>query len=64
MDAVQGMYSAYGETPDQSQIQTEGNKYLQARFPKLTYFTGTSIVNGAQAAPAQPQPMAQPQPWH
>merc|ERR1712216_996718 len=44
MDQVGKIYSGYGEQPDQGQIQTAGNKYLQASFPKLTYFTSTKLV--------------------
>jgi len=65
MDVVKNMYSGYGESPDQSRIQTEGNKYLQSSYPKLTSFASTSIVGGAASgAQVQPAPMSQPQQWH
>ena len=34
MDAVMKIYSAYGESPDQSQIEARGNAYLE-QFPML-----------------------------
>ena len=35
MNVVTKLYSGYGELPDQGLIHAEGNKYLEARFPKL-----------------------------
>jgi peptidyl-prolyl cis-trans isomerase A (cyclophilin A) len=37
MNVVEGLYSGYGEMPDQNQIQTQGNAYLQSQFPQLDY---------------------------
>ena len=33
MDAVDAIYSGYGEKPDQGQIAAQGNAYLQKSFP-------------------------------
>lgn len=35
MNVVDSLYSAYGESPDQTLIQTLGNPYLDRTFPKL-----------------------------
>jgi peptidyl-prolyl cis-trans isomerase A (cyclophilin A) len=43
MSVVEGLYSGYGEMPDQSQIQTRGDAYLQPQFPKLDYIESTKI---------------------
>merc|ERR1711865_29453 len=45
MDTVNKMYQGYGEQPDQGQIQMQGNKYLNAQFPKLSGFTSTKIAS-------------------
>jgi len=44
MDTVDAIYSGYGETPDQNQIQSSGNVYLSQSFPKLSSITGCSVV--------------------
>jgi len=50
MDVVDLFYSGYGESPpdgtgpDQSQIQSIGNKYLKERFPLLSYFTNVTFI--------------------
>lgn len=44
MDVVDKIYSAYGEQPQQFAIQSEGNKYLNSKFPKLDYVKKASIV--------------------
>jgi len=58
MDTVNKMYAGYGEQPDQGQIQMNGNKYLDAQFPKLSYFTTTKI----DAAPTSE--LASDAEWH
>jgi peptidyl-prolyl cis-trans isomerase A (cyclophilin A) len=35
MDIVDSLYKGYGERPDQGAIQSQGNAYLDARFPQL-----------------------------
>lgn len=44
MDVVTAIHSGYGQTPDQSQIQTQGNAYLEREFPKLDYVKKAEIV--------------------
>lgn len=50
MDAVDSIYSGYGEGapngrgPEQGRIQLEGNPYLNASFPELDYVTRATIV--------------------
>jgi len=51
MDVVDKINSTYGEKPDQSVIQTQGNAYLNKNFPKLDYIK-TATIEQAAAAPA------------
>jgi peptidyl-prolyl cis-trans isomerase A (cyclophilin A) len=44
MELVDGFYSGYGESPDQGMIQTQGNTYLQAKFPLLDYIKTARVV--------------------
>jgi peptidyl-prolyl cis-trans isomerase A (cyclophilin A) len=43
MDVVEKITDQYGEKPDQGQIQSAGNKYLTASFPKLDYVKKATI---------------------
>jgi peptidyl-prolyl cis-trans isomerase A (cyclophilin A) len=43
MDIVEKITDQYGEKPDQGQIQSAGNKYLMASFPKLDYVKKATI---------------------
>ena len=44
MDAVDRIYSGYGETPNQGLIQMRGNAYLAAQFPKLDTIARATIT--------------------
>lgn len=44
MEVVDKIYSGYGEQPNQMQIQMEGNKYLNASWPKLDGIKKATIV--------------------
>jgi peptidyl-prolyl cis-trans isomerase A (cyclophilin A) len=43
MDVVEKITDQYGEKPDQGQIQSAGNKYLVASFPKLDFVKKATI---------------------
>jgi peptidyl-prolyl cis-trans isomerase A (cyclophilin A) len=43
MEVVDKIYTAYGNNPDQSLIQTSGNAYLTKNFPKLDYIKKVTI---------------------
>ena len=53
MQVVDQLYSAYGEGspggngPDQGRVQDEGNEYLTAHFPKLSYINSVTAKGGA-----------------
>jgi peptidyl-prolyl cis-trans isomerase A (cyclophilin A) len=48
MDVVDRLYSAYGEEPSkgsgQMMIQTQGNAFLQQKFPQLDYIKKVTIA--------------------
>ena len=43
MDAVEKITDQYGEKPNQGSIQSQGNTYLKASFPKLDYVKKATI---------------------
>ena len=43
-EVVDAIYSGYGEKPDQSAIQAQGNSYLKKAFPKLSYIVSVTKV--------------------
>jgi len=45
MEIVDAIYDGYGESPDQGKIQTQGNAYLDQKFPLLSYIARTSEGN-------------------
>ncbi len=54
MDNVDHFYNSYGDAPprgygpDQNLIETQGNAYLDARFPRLDYIRRARIVTPGQ----------------
>lgn len=52
MDVVQGLYSGYGERPDQDMITREGKAYLDKNFPKLDSIKSATVIFPEQPAPA------------
>ncbi|HJL15906.1 MAG TPA: peptidylprolyl isomerase [Sandaracinaceae bacterium LLY-WYZ-13_1] len=59
MSAVDSIHAGYGESaprgqgPTQGRLQREGNAYLEAEFPELTYIRSATIVEDDEAAPAE-----------
>ncbi|KAF0126098.1 MAG: cyclophilin type peptidyl-prolyl cis-trans isomerase [Elusimicrobia bacterium] len=51
MEIVDSLHDGYGEGapngrgPDQGRVQTQGNSYLKADFPKLDYIKSASLLN-------------------
>jgi peptidyl-prolyl cis-trans isomerase A (cyclophilin A) len=43
MEIVDGLYPGYGESPDQSSIERQGNVYLQGQFPLLDFIRKAAI---------------------
>jgi peptidyl-prolyl cis-trans isomerase A (cyclophilin A) len=43
MDVVDQMYAGYGESPNQTNIQAQGNAYLTSSFPKLDFVKKATI---------------------
>jgi len=52
MDVVQGLYSGYGEAPEQGRIQAQGKAYLDKSFPKLDSIKSATVIS--PEAPATP----------
>jgi peptidyl-prolyl cis-trans isomerase A (cyclophilin A) len=50
MDIVLGLYSGYGERPDQGHITAEGKAYLDKNFPKLDMVKSAVILPAEGAA--------------
>ncbi len=44
MDNVDKINAEYGENPDQGQINSTGNSYLNSQFPKLDYIKKATII--------------------
>lgn len=44
MEAVDGISSEYGETPDQGMVRMGGKKYLESKFPGLDYINSATLV--------------------
>lgn len=44
MDVIDQLFSGYGESPDQSLINLEGNAYLTRQFPNLDFIRSATIV--------------------
>ena len=44
MDVVDRIYAGYGESPDQGLIESQGNAYLAAQFPRLDSIARATIV--------------------
>lgn len=44
MEIVDSIFHEYGERPDQGRIQSQGNAYLSAEFPKLDYIKSASVI--------------------
>jgi cyclophilin family peptidyl-prolyl cis-trans isomerase len=45
MSVVESLNKEYGERPDQGEIRTKGNSYLNAQFPNLDYIRKAEILS-------------------
>ena len=58
LDTVKKINAEYGQSANQGRIQSEGNEYLKAEFPKMSSITSARILHGgsneASMAPAPP----------
>ena len=45
LEVVDSINAQYGQTPDQNKIRTEGNAYIEANFPELTYIKTARITD-------------------
>lgn len=44
MDVVDRIYAGYGEQPDQGMIETRGNAYLAAQFPRMDSIAKATVI--------------------
>ncbi|HUA01152.1 MAG TPA: peptidylprolyl isomerase [Candidatus Aquilonibacter sp.] len=47
MDVVQGLYSGYGERPDQGAITMQGKAYIEKNFPNIDSIKSATVVSPA-----------------
>ena len=55
LDIVSGLYSGYGEQPQQGLIQSQGKAYLDKSFPKMDSIKSATILPAEGATPAAPK---------
>jgi peptidyl-prolyl cis-trans isomerase A (cyclophilin A) len=64
MKVVEMFYDQYGDTAgmDQENIESQGEKYLAAKWPKLDTIKHVYLIGAAATAPAKPAPKPAPKP--
>jgi len=59
MDVVEKIYAVYGDSaprgegPEQAKIKSQGNPYLEGRFPRLDYIKKATILQGDASKPSK-----------
>jgi peptidyl-prolyl cis-trans isomerase A (cyclophilin A) len=52
LEVAKGVFSGYGEAPDQNRLRDEGKAYVDKNFPKLDRILSTTVIFPEPAAPA------------
>jgi hypothetical protein len=62
MALVDKINAKWGDAPEQHRISQEGNAYLSAEFPGLSYVRSMRLAEPEVEPEAEPEPESEPEP--